>query len=315
MSDVTAAIALALLLLAQAGSATVRSLSVAVSDEKGALVEGLTRDEVVVLENGVARELTLLEPDRRPLTLALVVDSSQPVSTAFRLQLVPAITEFLLGFVELGETEAEPRPEEVQVVDRLIETAAERLHPSLTRDDQLRSSLAEHLHRLEVARALLGPFEAGAERAHDPLEGGGRLVGFEVLALEVDAASAPHVGEEAVDARRGEVDHARGDYEHVGPRGEGGPVEELLADDARVEARARGDLHPDLVHVVGAHERRALDHQRPPARLGQGAERRQEERRGRDGRGDDGGWPAGGHDPFFYARRRPEVQRLRAGYR
>lgn len=63
---------------------------------------------------------------------------------------VAAITEFLLGFVELGQTEAEPRPEEVEVVDRLVTIAAERLHPSLADDDQLRASLAEHFHRLRV---------------------------------------------------------------------------------------------------------------------------------------------------------------------
>jgi transcriptional antiterminator len=63
---------------------------------------------------------------------------------------IAAITEFLLGFVELTRTEMEPRPEDVAAIDRLVETAAARLHPSLAQDEQLRWSLTEHLRRLRV---------------------------------------------------------------------------------------------------------------------------------------------------------------------
>ncbi len=115
---------------------------------------------VAIVTHRVAagRSAGLIGGQLRSLLDHPAVDAAMSIATAVEQQNgvslgesdVAAITEFLLGFVELGETEAEPRPEEVQVVDRLIETAAERLHPSLTRDDQLRSSLAEHLHRLRV---------------------------------------------------------------------------------------------------------------------------------------------------------------------
>src|SRR5262245_8803335 len=72
-----------------------RSVSVTVADDKGAPVEGLTADEVAVVENGVARELIRLEPERRPLTLVMVVDTSEEVATAIRLQALDAIASFL----------------------------------------------------------------------------------------------------------------------------------------------------------------------------------------------------------------------------
>jgi transcriptional antiterminator len=63
---------------------------------------------------------------------------------------VAAITEFLLGFVQLGgETNANDGAE-AEPIDRFVAAAAARLHPSLAEDDQLRRSLAEHLRRLRV---------------------------------------------------------------------------------------------------------------------------------------------------------------------
>lgn len=89
--------ALAVLLVAQgpAPGIEARSLTVTVTDEKGAAVEGLARDDVVVVENGVARDLTVLKRDARPLTLVLIVDSSAAVEASFRLNLVDEIAGFL----------------------------------------------------------------------------------------------------------------------------------------------------------------------------------------------------------------------------
>jgi VWFA-related protein len=91
---VTTTLAFGLLLLLQSDPA-VRSVSFAAVDEKGAPVQGLTRDEVVVLENGVAREPTGLEPDPRPLRVALIVDTSRPVATQLRLHVVDAVAAFV----------------------------------------------------------------------------------------------------------------------------------------------------------------------------------------------------------------------------
>lgn len=91
----TAALAVLLAAPGPAPDVEVRSLTVTVTDEKGAPVEGLARDDVVVVENGVARDLTAVKRDTRPLTLVLVVDSSAAVATSFRLNLVDEIAGFL----------------------------------------------------------------------------------------------------------------------------------------------------------------------------------------------------------------------------
>ena len=63
---------------------------------------------------------------------------------------VASITEFILGFVELVEASVPPEPNDGTLIDRLVSLAAERLHPSLAEDEQLRRSLVEHLRRLRV---------------------------------------------------------------------------------------------------------------------------------------------------------------------
>jgi mannitol operon transcriptional activator len=62
---------------------------------------------------------------------------------------IAAITEFLLGFVDVGGT-AVPSGADIEPIDRLVAAAARRLHPSLADDDQLKRSLAEHFRRLRV---------------------------------------------------------------------------------------------------------------------------------------------------------------------
>jgi len=63
---------------------------------------------------------------------------------------VASITEFILGFVELVESSVPPEPDDGTLIERLVTLAAERLHPSLADDEQLRRNLAEHLRRLRV---------------------------------------------------------------------------------------------------------------------------------------------------------------------
>ena len=63
---------------------------------------------------------------------------------------VAAITEFLLGFVELVDASLAAQADDEVEIDRLVAAAAARLHPSLTEDVQLRRSLGEHFRRLRV---------------------------------------------------------------------------------------------------------------------------------------------------------------------
>jgi transcriptional antiterminator len=63
---------------------------------------------------------------------------------------IAAITESLLGFVELTDPGATPQAAIIALVDRLVAAAAARLHPSLADDELLRANLIEHIRRLHV---------------------------------------------------------------------------------------------------------------------------------------------------------------------
>ena len=80
---------------ASPAAAQMRTLSVAITDNKDTPLRGITAEEVVVLENGVARAVTRMQPDERPLTVALLLDSSAPMSSLYRLHLVDPVVQFL----------------------------------------------------------------------------------------------------------------------------------------------------------------------------------------------------------------------------
>jgi mannitol operon transcriptional antiterminator len=63
---------------------------------------------------------------------------------------VAAITESLLGLTQLVDVAARPEAIDVRYIDRIIAAAAARIHPSLANDEQLRTSLSEHVRRLHV---------------------------------------------------------------------------------------------------------------------------------------------------------------------
>jgi transcriptional antiterminator len=63
---------------------------------------------------------------------------------------VAAITESLLGLTQLVDETARPDAIDVRYIDRVIAAAAERIHPSLAADEQLRTSLLDHVRRLHV---------------------------------------------------------------------------------------------------------------------------------------------------------------------
>jgi VWFA-related protein len=77
-----------------------RTISFSVVDDKGQPVRTLEPADVAVQENGVARPLERLQLDKRPLALAVIVDSSQPMAPHYRLYVVDAVLQFLLRLPE-----------------------------------------------------------------------------------------------------------------------------------------------------------------------------------------------------------------------
>lgn len=65
-------------------------VSVRVLDKKGSLLTDLAPAEFEVKENGQSRTILHAELDRRPLSVALVLDSNGSLSTAFNQNVVPA---------------------------------------------------------------------------------------------------------------------------------------------------------------------------------------------------------------------------------
>lgn len=77
-----------------------RTITMTVVDEKGSPVRGLTTADVAVLRGGATLTPVRLEEDRRPLTVALILDTSQPTGTALRLNLIDATIGFLARLPE-----------------------------------------------------------------------------------------------------------------------------------------------------------------------------------------------------------------------
>src|SRR5262245_56040895 len=71
---------------------TVRAV---ISDAKGAPVRDLAASDVSLQQGGVAIALEKFEKDERPMQVALLIDSSEPVANHYRLQLVDAARSFL----------------------------------------------------------------------------------------------------------------------------------------------------------------------------------------------------------------------------
>lgn len=82
------------LLLGQAaapGATEVRALTLTLLDSKGQAVSDVSAADVALTENGVVREIVAFARDERPLTLAVLVDTSAAVSSEFRLNVVGAV--------------------------------------------------------------------------------------------------------------------------------------------------------------------------------------------------------------------------------
>lgn len=71
------------------------SLHAVVSDAKKAPLRDLAASDVSLTEGGLTRELTRFELDERPSRIALLIDSSQPMSTPYRAYFLGAAKAFI----------------------------------------------------------------------------------------------------------------------------------------------------------------------------------------------------------------------------
>ena len=132
---------LGVFLLAQAAptpesDALSRTITLTVTDEKGGPVSDLGRDDVALLENGVARDIVTFTLDRRPLTVAFLLDTSEAMRTAYRLHAVDAVTAFLAGLPDGSQfalwTVGERPQKRVDFTDdvKLVDQALKRVAPT-----------------------------------------------------------------------------------------------------------------------------------------------------------------------------------------
>jgi hypothetical protein len=90
------ALVVALFLLGQAAPVTapgteVRAVTVTLLDEKGGPAGDVYAEDVALVENGVPRDITSFKPDGRPLSVAILVDSSAAMGSSYRLNVVDAV--------------------------------------------------------------------------------------------------------------------------------------------------------------------------------------------------------------------------------
>jgi VWFA-related protein len=90
------ALTLAVFLLGQAAPATapgteVRALTVTLLDEKDQGVTDVSTRDVALLENGVSRDIVSFKSDARPLSVAILVDTSAAMGSSYRLNVVDAV--------------------------------------------------------------------------------------------------------------------------------------------------------------------------------------------------------------------------------
>lgn len=98
-------LALAAFLLGQAAPTTapgteVRALTVTLLDNKDQEVTDVSASDVALLENGVSRDIVSFKPDRRPLSVAVLVDTSAAVGSSYRLNVVEAVVGLIARLPE-----------------------------------------------------------------------------------------------------------------------------------------------------------------------------------------------------------------------
>lgn len=102
------ALALSLLFVAQApavpadaaAGTEIRALTVTLVDEKGQEVTDVSVADVALAENGIHRDVASFARDARPVTAAILVDTSAAVSSAYRLNVVDAVVGLIARLPE-----------------------------------------------------------------------------------------------------------------------------------------------------------------------------------------------------------------------
>lgn len=90
------ALTLAVFLLGQAAPAVapgaeIRALTVTLLDERDREVTDVSLEDVALSENGVSRDIASFKLDARPLSVAILVDTSAAVGSSYRLNVVDAV--------------------------------------------------------------------------------------------------------------------------------------------------------------------------------------------------------------------------------
>jgi VWFA-related protein len=195
-----------------------RSVTVTVTDEKGAPIDGLTAQDLAVLESGAARTLTRVEKEERPLRVAVLVDTSEPMGEHYRLQILQPLLRFLGRLpkgTEFAVWTTGDRPNKVVDYGQGTAAAAKalgRIFP--TGGNTLLDALVEasrDLQSKEAGRSAIavvtgtgaGFTNYSKEQVVDIV----RPIGATVLAAEIDESSAA--------ASRGQGEVSRTDYDYT----------------------------------------------------------------------------------------------------
>ncbi len=221
-----ALIASAYMLAAPAAPAEeTRALRLVALDPKGHAVGDLTAHELAVMENGVARAVTRLVPDRRKITLALVVDTSASLSDGYRAFVVPAVESFLAKLpsgTSLTLWTSGSRPQRVvertddpgelsQALARVVPQGGNTLFDTL--DEALAGlAAAEGQRSILVIVSATGP-EFSARDASRVLDDPRRIGTAEVYSVELEEPLA--VNEEANPEEGRSPMERRADYDRA----------------------------------------------------------------------------------------------------
>ena len=199
--------------------AQTRTITVTITDEKGGAVDGLTAQEIVVLEDGVPRGVTHAEADRRPLTMALVVDSSAPMASLYRLDLIPALVGFLNRLPEGSRTalwttgdrpikiaETSDPAEASRALKRVFPTGGNTLLDALVdASRELRAKEGARTVVVAVTGAGIGFANRQWRQVVDEAQGGGAVF----MAVQFEEAGSPDVRGDGIDQV------GRNDYDQV----------------------------------------------------------------------------------------------------